>query len=36
LCYSVNLLAFSPWFCEHGLMSSDDCASVHVEVRACE
>ena len=34
LCYSANLLAFSPWFCERGLMSAEDCASVHVEVAA--
>ena len=32
LCYSANLLAFSPWFCERGMMSAEDCASVHVEV----
>jgi hypothetical protein len=32
LCYSANLLAFSPWFCERGLLSAEDCASVHVEV----
>ncbi len=38
LCYSVNLLAFSPWLCERGIMSPKDCASVHVEVcfRLCQ
>ncbi len=33
LCYSANLLAFSPFLCERGMMSTEDCASVHVEVR---